>query len=173
MRINELTLARSLLAPFLQPASVPVEERYAAVYIAVRNIEGPVRTDSNVCGLVEVRRVPCSNAWFPKRENHLAIVCELENLLQRDVGQENIVLPIDGDAVRNKKHVRAPRRNELTCIAVDLDHCRFAELRFCGKVETSSGSVEQKHVPIYVDCNASDFAELNARRRTQPVSYLF
>src|SRR5580704_10230605 len=98
MRITELTFARSLLPPFLQPFPVAVEERDAAVYVAVRNIKGSVRTDGNVGGLIEMGRIPCSNPWFPKREDKLAIVCEFENLLQRDVGQEDVVLVVDGDA---------------------------------------------------------------------------
>ena len=81
VRITKLTLARSLLTPFLQPLSVAVEERDAAVHIAVRDIKGSVRTDGNVGGLIEMRGIPCSDAWFPKREDELAIVCELENLL--------------------------------------------------------------------------------------------
>ena len=56
-----------------------------------------------------MRGIPCSDTRFPKREDGLAIVCELENLLQGSVGQEDVVLPVDGDAVGHKKHVCAPR----------------------------------------------------------------
>jgi hypothetical protein len=83
----------------------------------------------------------------------------------------NVVPPVDGDTVRHKKHVRAPRRNELAFIGVDLEHCRLGELRCCREVEPSAGSVENKHVAIRVDGNPSGFAKLNARRKTRPILY--
>src|SRR6266567_4564521 len=93
--------------------------------------------------------------------------------LKCGVGQENVVLPVDGDAMRHKKHVRTPRRDELACIGVDLKHCRFGELRCCREDEPSAGPMENKHVPIHVDGNTSGFAKLNARRKTRPILYFF
>jgi len=40
-------------------------------------------------------------------------VCEFENLLQGDVGEEDVVLAVDGDAVRHEERIRAPRGESL------------------------------------------------------------
>src|SRR5579872_1079931 len=105
MRIEELAFARPLLAPLLQPFSVAVEERDSAVHVAVRHIKGSVGTDCNVGRFIEMGRIPSSNAWFPNREDKLAVVGEFKNLLQGDVSKENVVLPVNGDAVRHHKRV--------------------------------------------------------------------
>src|ERR1017187_7609789 len=158
MRITELTVARSFLTPFLQPFSVAVEERDAAIHVAVRDIKGPVWTNGNIGGLIEMRGIPCSDARFPEREDELPVVGELKDLLQGHVGKENVILPVDGDAVRHEKHVRAPRRDELTCVGVDLEHCRFGELRCFREGEPSARPMEDKYVALHVDGNSSGFA---------------
>jgi hypothetical protein len=118
-------------------------------------------------------RIPGSDPRLPQRENELAIVRELENLLQGDVGQENVVLPIDGNAVRHHKHVRAPRRNEFAGAGVDLEHRRFGQFGGCLDVEPPTRSMENKHVSIHVDSDASSFAKLNAGRKARPILYFF
>jgi len=108
MRVAELALTGSFLTPLLQPLSIAVEKGDAAVYITVGDIEGSVRTNSDVGWLIEMRGIPCSDARLSNREDELAVMSEFENLLQGNIGQEDVVLAVDANPMRNKKHVRAP-----------------------------------------------------------------
>jgi hypothetical protein len=110
VRVAELALAGALLSPFPHPPAVLVEERHAAVHVAVRYVERPIRANGDVGGLIEMRGVPLPDARLTQGHDLPAVVRVLEHLVQPHVGEEDVVLAVDGDAVRHEKRCRRPTR---------------------------------------------------------------
>ena len=173
VRVAELTVPVALLAPLLHPLASAIEQCDAAVHVAVRHVKRSVRANRNVGGLIEMRRIPFADTRLAHGEDPLAVVRVLEHLLQPHVGEEDVVLIIDGDAVRHEKRVGAPRTDQLSAGAVDLEHRRILQQLGGRRVEAPSGPVKHEHVAVAIDGHTGGFAHLDARRKRGPALDLF
>src|SRR4030095_14296782 len=99
VRIAELTVTCTFLSPLAHPLAASVEQRDATVDLAIGDIERAVRSNRDVSRLIEMRRVPLADSGLADAEQQFTVVRELEDLLQRDVGEKDVVRLVDGDAM--------------------------------------------------------------------------
>src|SRR4029077_11049622 len=74
VRVAEFAGAGAFFSPLVQESAVSIEERDAAVHVAVSHVERSVRTDGDVGGLIEMRRIPPADPRLSQREQALAVV---------------------------------------------------------------------------------------------------
>src|SRR4051812_5471747 len=169
VRVAELSVAISLRAPLPGQLPTRIEQRDAAVHVAIGHVQGSILANGDICRLVEMRRVPAADARLSERQQELSVMGELEHLLQADVGEPQVVVGVDRDPVRDEKHPGAPRREQLAAVAVELEDRRRREQLGRVGFEPAAGGMEDEHMTVSIDVHAGDFPELDARRQLRPV----
>lgn len=79
------------------------------VAVAISNIERTVRKDCYICWLIEMRSIRTRNPRLSDDQKQLPVGTKFENLVKPNIGQPNIILPIDGKPVRHHEQICTPR----------------------------------------------------------------
>lgn len=96
-----------------------VELHDARVAVAISNIERTVRKDCYVCWLIEMLSIHSRNSRLSDDQKQLPVGTEFENLMKPNIGQPNIILPIDGEAVRHHEPICTPRPQVLSARSLE------------------------------------------------------
>src|SRR5208282_1224909 len=108
MRSVEFTGTAAFVTPIEQEFPAGRELRYAAVAIAVTDIDAVVGSERDSGRGIEVRAIQTGGTRYTQREQRLSIIGELEHLLQRRVGNPDVIVVIHTKAMRVYKAIFPP-----------------------------------------------------------------
>jgi hypothetical protein len=173
MRRVELARSAALGAPFLDVLAGLVElddavVAFAAVTVADKDIA--VRRDKDRRGHVEIVRIVSATPAWPRRIKHLAVGTELDHLMALraaplTVGDPDIALAIDVNAVGKHEHSGAKRFHELTQSIEFQDRIEIGTVAGVG-----AAAVNHPHaLSVRVDVDAGAGAPGAARRHFCPI----
>jgi hypothetical protein len=103
-----------------------------------------------------VRPVSARYARLAKAEKQLSSRIELENLMQADIREPNIILSVNGEAVREQERVRAPRSEVSAAGSVKyfygglIQDCERGILRSCRSRPEAARAMENEDIPMRV-----------------------
>src|ERR1035437_5825831 len=125
--MRDLKFARSTsgLAPGHQVLALRGKLHHARVAIAIGYIKIAVLSEADIGGPVEGFLIRAGNAFRPEGEQKLAFFRELHHLVRSRVGDENVIVLIESEAVRVHENVFAPGPQVLSGGVEDNQRIRF------------------------------------------------
>jgi hypothetical protein len=113
---HEFTSVAAGPAPLAQELPIRGELHDPTVFVSIRDVETAIRTYGDVGRSIEVRPVPAADTRLTARHEAGAVMREAKRLVQRRVGEPDVVVAIDGETVRQQKLPGAPG-GEYTSVA--------------------------------------------------------
>jgi hypothetical protein len=169
VRQVELTGTGPRRAPGLQQSPIRCELEHPGVAVAVADEKRAVVGHDDVRRQVEMPLVVSGHASFAEREQQTPVWRELENLVAADIGEPDVVVTVDRDAMRHDEESRAPRLETAARDGVKDPHRRMrnriGRKRFG---PGAPGAMEHPDAALRVDVDAGRLPQNLARRQLGP-----
>ena len=169
------------VAPRFSPSAIACVGRHALRVVAVGHVDAAVGSDDDVVGLIELAVGVARLAGDAEAQELLALRAELVDLVSLgaflvagEVGDPDVAVLVDVDAVRRHHHALADVRQHLAGVAIELedriDRVVLAIDRTAAGGAGAAALVAPDVAVLRIDVEAGRRAPLAARGQLAPVA---